>query len=190
MSSSPPSLSWRSHLFGTNLDYWNTLLARIEGLELSQDQDAFYWNLTPNGRFSVKSHYAALMLKNIPNVNRNFWKLKVPLKVKIFLWYLRKGVILTKDNLTKRRWQGSLTCAFCHKEETINHLLFECRLARSAWSVLQIATGINQPQNVILSATHWLSDWVILQREEIQPLVAAGSRLLARTATAFFSREF
>ncbi|WVZ62069.1 hypothetical protein U9M48_011857, partial [Paspalum notatum var. saurae] len=216
-------LSWRRHLFGTNLDDWNTLLARIEGLELSQDQDAFYWNLTPNDRFSVKSHYAALMLRNIPNVNTNLWKLKAPLKVKIFLWYLRKGVILTKDNLAKRRWQGSLTCAFCHKEETINHLFFECRLARSVWSVLQIATGINQPQNVnhmfgdwlqgfnktsktvfllgaavlcwalwigrndlvILSVTHWLSDWVILQREEVQPLVAAGSRLLARTAPEY-----
>lgn len=34
------------------------------------------------------------------------WKLKVPLKIKIFLWYLQKGVILTKDNLLKRRWKG------------------------------------------------------------------------------------
>ncbi|WVZ88215.1 hypothetical protein U9M48_034759 [Paspalum notatum var. saurae] len=128
MSSSPPSLSWRRHLFGTNLDDWNTLLARIEG-------------------FSIKSHYAALMLRNIPNVNRKLWKLEALLKVKMFLWYLQKGVILTKNNLVKCRWQGSLTCAFCHKEETINHLFFECRLARSVWSVLQIATGINQPQN-------------------------------------------
>jgi hypothetical protein len=30
------------------------------------------------------------------------WKLKLPLKKKIFLWHLKKGVILTKDNLVKR----------------------------------------------------------------------------------------
>jgi hypothetical protein len=91
------------------------------------------------------SEYDMLMLRDIPNINKDLWKLKTPLKIKIFLWYLRKGVILTKDNLAKCSWQGSLTCAFCHKEETINHLLFECRLALSVWSVLQMATSINQP---------------------------------------------
>lgn len=35
-----------------------------------------------------------------------FWKAKLPLKIKIFLWYLKWGVILTKDNLVKRRWKG------------------------------------------------------------------------------------
>ncbi|WVZ62946.1 hypothetical protein U9M48_012634, partial [Paspalum notatum var. saurae] len=118
-------------LFGTNLINWLSLLSlsRIEGVELSQDQDTFRWNLTPNGRFSIKSLYAASMIRNIPNVNKELWKLKAPLKIKIFLWYLRKGVILTKDNLAKRNWQGSLTCASCHKDETITHLFFECRLA-------------------------------------------------------------
>ena len=36
---------------------------------------------------------------NVPNVNKGFWKLKIPLKIKKFLWYLKRGVILTKDNL-------------------------------------------------------------------------------------------
>ncbi|WVZ96849.1 LOW QUALITY PROTEIN: hypothetical protein U9M48_042432 [Paspalum notatum var. saurae] len=86
------------------------------------NQDAFHWNLAPNDRFSVKSHYAALMFRNIPKVNRDLWKLKVPLNIKFFLWYLQYGVILTKDNLAKLSWQGSLTYTSCHKEETINHL--------------------------------------------------------------------
>jgi hypothetical protein len=30
------------------------------------------------------------------------WKVKLPLKIKIFLWYLNRGVVLTKDNLVKR----------------------------------------------------------------------------------------
>jgi len=29
------------------------------------------------------------------------WRLRVQLKIKIFLWYLKKGVILTKDDLLK-----------------------------------------------------------------------------------------
>jgi hypothetical protein len=29
-------------------------------------------------------------------------KMKIPLKIKVFAWYLRHGAILTKDNLAKR----------------------------------------------------------------------------------------
>ena len=61
----------------------------------------FYWNLAPNGQFSVKSLYTTLVFNNIPNLNRNLWKLKTPLKIKVFLWYLRRGMVLTKDNLAK-----------------------------------------------------------------------------------------
>jgi hypothetical protein len=34
--------------------------------------------------------------------NKVSWKLKLPLKIKIFMWFLLKGVILTEDNLLKR----------------------------------------------------------------------------------------
>jgi hypothetical protein len=27
---------------------------------------------------------------------------EIPLKIKIFLWFLQKGVVLTKDNLAKK----------------------------------------------------------------------------------------
>jgi hypothetical protein len=50
------------------------------------------------------------------------WWVKLPLKIKIFLWFLKKGVILTKDNLAKRNWQGSKYCCFCSNFETIQHM--------------------------------------------------------------------
>jgi len=112
LGSSPPNLSWRRSLYGPILVAWHELHARIEDIVLSQDKDEFFWNLTPNGQFSVKSLYSALLHPGSPTVNRNLWKLKAPLKVKIFLWYLRRGVVLTKDNLAKRNWKGSLTCVF------------------------------------------------------------------------------
>jgi hypothetical protein len=31
------------------------------------------------------------------------WKMKIHLKIKIFMWYLIRGVALTKDNLAKHR---------------------------------------------------------------------------------------
>ena len=56
--------------------------------------------------------------------------MKVPLKIKIFLLFLKKGVILTKDNLAKRNWNGSKTCCFCSKPETIHHLFSKCHYAQ------------------------------------------------------------
>ena len=72
--------------------------------------------------------------------------MRAPLK--IFLWYLRRGVILMKDNLAKRNWQGNKQHCFCHKVETINHLFFYCHFARAAWLIIFASSGINPPNNV------------------------------------------
>ena len=40
-------------------------------------------------------------------VLREIWRAKLPMKIKVFMWYLKKGVILTKDNLAKRNWEGN-----------------------------------------------------------------------------------
>ena len=64
-------------------DVFNTL-----PLVLSNDQDGFRWNLSPDGQFSVKSHYLGLIHLDVPNLNKNLWKLKAPIKIKIFLWFL------------------------------------------------------------------------------------------------------
>ena len=72
-------------------------------MQLSQGHDEFRWNLNRNGKFSVDSMYRAIVQPEIPVDNNNkIWQMKVPLKLKVFAWYLRKGVILTKDNLVKR----------------------------------------------------------------------------------------
>ncbi len=104
----------------------------------------------------MRSHYHALIKKDVPNLNKKIWKLKAPLKVKIFLWYLRKGVILTKDNLTKRNWQGSKSCCFCHKDESIKHLFFECRFARTVWAIFSCAAGIAAPINAFQMFDSWV----------------------------------
>ena len=86
---------------------WNNLVSRLAAISLNQERDGFKWNLDPTGVFSVKSHYMGLINQDVPNLNKRIWKLKAPLKIKKFLWYLRRGVILTKDNLAKRNWHGN-----------------------------------------------------------------------------------
>jgi len=33
-------------------------------------------------------------------MSQDKWQIKIPTRIKVFLWYLKRGVILTKDNLT------------------------------------------------------------------------------------------
>jgi hypothetical protein len=35
--------------------------------------------------------------------------------------FLHKKVLLTKENLIKRKWQGSEKCCFCDHKETVQH---------------------------------------------------------------------
>jgi hypothetical protein len=82
--------------------------------------------------------------------------MKIPLKNKIFGWYLHRGVILTKDNVVKRNWHGSTRCVFCHQDETIKHLFFQCRFARSIWSIIQVASSLYPPTSVANIFGNWL----------------------------------
>ena len=70
--------------------------------------------------FLVKSHQLGLINQNTPNQNKRIWKLKAPFKIKIFLWYLRRDIILTKDNLAKRNWLGNQQFVFLMKIKRYN----------------------------------------------------------------------
>jgi hypothetical protein len=74
----------------------------------------------------------------------------------IFLRYLRRGIVLTRANLAKRNWQGSKNCSFCHTDETILHLFYECRFARFVWCTIQVATGLFPPRGVSNMSGNWL----------------------------------
>jgi hypothetical protein len=47
-------------------------------------------------------------------------------------------VILTKDNMIDRNWQGDPGCYFCGEIETVDHFLFQCPISRVVWGVLAI----------------------------------------------------
>jgi hypothetical protein len=67
-------------------------------VHLNDEPDSFVWKLTPSGSFTVESMYVnghARFLRQCP------WKLKISLKIKVFMWFLNKRVLLTRDNLAK-----------------------------------------------------------------------------------------
>ena len=192
LSTYPPNVSWWRDLFGDKLVMWNNLLSRLTPVVLSQEEDEFIWTLDRKGEFSVKSHYLGLIHQNIPNTNKHLWELKTPLKIKVFLWYLRKGVILTKDNLARRNWQGNQQCCFCHENETIQHLFFDCRFARLGWATAYAAWGLPRPHSVDDMFGHWL-DRI---QSNLKPSIILGasalcwSLWLSRNAFIFENKHF
>jgi hypothetical protein len=89
-------------------------------------------------------------------LNHIIWKVKLPLKVKVFIWYLIKGVALTKDDLAKRWWKLGLKCCFCNMFEFIQHLFFYCPYARFVWRVIQVSFNITSPLNIHNMFTGWM----------------------------------
>jgi hypothetical protein len=71
-------------------------------VRLNDQADVFQWNLFQNGQYIVRSLYLALISNGVTNMNKQLWKLKIPLKIKKIMWYLKREVVLTKDNLARR----------------------------------------------------------------------------------------
>jgi hypothetical protein len=110
---------------GANLTNWYRIVASLQNINLLEEKDVFVWSLNVSGSFTVKSMYAVL-INNGVRVSQDLWEIKIPLKIKIFMWYLKKVVILTKDNLVRRNWNGDRKCCFCHSPESIQHLFLDC----------------------------------------------------------------
>jgi hypothetical protein len=110
---------------------------------------------------------------NTPNLTHNMllWKLKLPLKIRIFLWYLGRGVTLTKVNLAKRGWTSSMKCYFCN-HETIQHI-FYCYLTRNIWRIIYLALHIERPININHIIVNWATNKGITHRKKLLIGVAA-----------------
>jgi hypothetical protein len=108
---------------------------------LSNEKDLVKWTWEKSGTFSVKSMYTHLFSLDINNPNKKPWEAKIPMKVMIFMWLICANAILTKDNLSRKNWQGDKRCFFCNVFESIEHLFFDCYMARYIWSLVAYIVG-------------------------------------------------
>jgi hypothetical protein len=80
---------WRL-LDGTKWNTWLHLCSRIMHINLNNEPDRFVWKLTSSRLFMVKSMYEDLMNSHDHFSSKYLWKLKIPLKIKIFMWFLNR----------------------------------------------------------------------------------------------------
>ena len=155
MNQVPINVPFRRALTEDKWMAWLNLVAKIDNVQLSKERDIFNQGLHNHGHFSVRSMYAYMTNQGTLFTNKFIWKLKLPLKIKIFLWYRQRGVILTKDNLAKRNWTSSQKFCFCYHNATITHLFYCCHV-KTIWNIVHIATGLTPPR----STTHMLGGWL------------------------------
>ncbi|WVZ95347.1 hypothetical protein U9M48_041127, partial [Paspalum notatum var. saurae] len=166
LSAVPLNVSFRRALIGEKLIAWHDLVSKVAPVVLGEGKDIFTWNLSKNGSFSVSSMYSAI----VQEVVLGF---KGATKDKnIFV----RGVVLTKDNLAKRQWKGNLKCSFCNANETIQHLFFECHVARNDMVFNRFLS--NSFKEIIFRGIYWICCWAKLSMEDDKVVLEAGCRKL------------
>ncbi|WMV19161.1 hypothetical protein MTR67_012546 [Solanum verrucosum] len=82
---------------------------------LTGEEDTTIWKVGNKGAFTVNSEYR--------NITYN---------VNCFTWLLTREVVLTPDNMKKRKYHLCSRCYLCEEQtKTVNHLFLHCKRANS-----------------------------------------------------------
>ena len=94
------------------------------------------WRWTRDGQYSCASAYRSLHDRGIRcPYAKLLWKMKIPTKVRIFIWLISQNSLLTQEVLIIRGCNVVHGCALCSSGEieTGEHMLWECQYAKSFW---------------------------------------------------------
>jgi hypothetical protein len=72
------------------------------------------------------------------------------------VWYLLKGVVLTKDNLATQNWQWNKRCVFCDRDQMIQHLFLTVILLMTCGGSYIICFGMRPPRSLCHVFGNWL----------------------------------
>lgn len=118
------------------------------------EKDSWYWKFEKLGTYSVKSaygHIREMKENNRSEDNSGFWKqlwnLKIPTKIKHFMWRALSGNLPTKDNLRNKRVEVDAWCPVCQRDaETTVHTLLTCTFSEECWKLSGIPKVTGQFQ--------------------------------------------
>jgi|UniRef100_A0A2N9ED81 hypothetical protein len=133
----------------------------ILGIPLSSmhPKDTAVWSGTKNGIYSVRSGYHVLLSegsRDCPGssdisfetqVWNAIWSLKIPAKVRHFLWRACHEALPTRTNLHFRHVIPDPRCANCNEvNETVLHALWQCKQIREIWIAVPWSSSMLQNQ--------------------------------------------
>jgi hypothetical protein len=126
------------------LHLWTTL----NSYELTDAPDRLVWRWTEDGRYTAKSAYSMMHVGSIKMCGHKLvWKTWAPLRIKIFLWLALRRRHWTGDRRRRHGLDAQASCYLCDQaEESIDHIIIECPLARELWFHILHSLGQQLPQ--------------------------------------------
>jgi len=122
-------------------------------LYASVQQNTPVWKLEKNGIYSVRSAYRSIM-ENSLTVQQHridgswnqLWRIKIPPRIKNFLWRVTRGCLPTRLRLHTRGVVCPLQCPFSSEDEGSAHALFTCHKSAQCWQQMGLW---NEVSNVV-----------------------------------------
>ncbi|XP_060959448.1 uncharacterized protein LOC133030655 [Cannabis sativa] len=153
-------------------------------LTLTSQQDQLIWHHDSHGFYTVKSGYklATDLEEQQPNGSsiqaqqwwQKFWKMRVPSKIRIFLWRAIHDCLPVADILHYRHISDDDRCSLCDRtKETITHALFFCKRAKKVWqnSAFNIADLLPPGMKLMEFFLHISPCWSSLQLEQFATIL-------------------
>ena len=118
-------------------------------------EDWLAWHFDSKGVFSVKSAYRLGITLREEQANRTtsnsaspttanpiwkkIWSLKLPGKIKVFLWRLSHNSLPTRMNIKRKCIDLDTRCPMCNRaDEDGGHLFLKCKLVKHVWRSLLV----------------------------------------------------
>jgi hypothetical protein len=132
---------WKASLICSLFDAQTAQLILNTSLQPLVLEYKMIWKGEMSGKYSVKSAYRLCVNEIADNSHMHvngrwnlIWKLKVPPKIKNFLWRVCRGCFPTRAHLNSRGVSCPLDCVHCnHNYEDNIHILIECPKAVQVW---------------------------------------------------------
>nr|GEY55309.1 RNA-directed DNA polymerase, eukaryota [Tanacetum cinerariifolium] len=129
----------RRPIGGVESSQFDALNAVIGNVILTENYNSWQWLLDVAVGYSVAST-CTLVDDSILETDlvATRWNRNIPIKVNVFLLRLNLNKLPSRVNLERKGVEiSSILCPSCHLDvETVNHIFFNCELAKDLWSLL------------------------------------------------------
>ena len=152
----PVTGEWDEQLICDN--FWPEDAAEILRIPINVHMEDWpAWHFDPKGLCSVKSAYKVAVTRRDALTGRDgstsgnpngggdefkwhkIWQLKVPNKVKMFVWRLAHNSLPVRRNVANRGINIDTMCPVCRRfDEDCGHLFFKCKFAKLCWRLMNM----------------------------------------------------
>ncbi|KAK6144889.1 hypothetical protein DH2020_021709 [Rehmannia glutinosa] len=145
-------------------------------LYYSDEKDSIIWHHSKTGAYTVKSGYKLLVNSIIDEqlgtagAWRKIWQMKVPSKIKFFLWRACTNCLPTRSNLAHKGINITQVCVICENQLENNfHMFLSCKFAIECWRFSHYGALVNRVANTVES----FASWFFKMMEETTPSILA-----------------